>query len=196
MIDALCACGASSRVPFTNLRTGRSTQCSACEQSAKRLGPHPYTSVMPNRRLREVWVQRYWNMRYRCEDERNEAYRHYGGRGIAVCEAWRRDPAVFLRFIQTLDGWDRPDELEIDRAENDGGYEPGNVRLVPHAENLSNTRRNRFVEHSGQRYTVSEFGRRFCPQFRCLKSIARRAAAGKTSTEIIADALIYPRKRA
>lgn len=54
-------------------------------------------------------------------------------------EPWRTDRAAFLRYLVSLEGWDVP-EYDIDRRDNDRGYEPGNLRFVPRAVNQANKR--------------------------------------------------------
>ena len=56
-----------------------------------------------------------------------------------MCEEWRNDKAAFLRHVQTIDGWDRP-ELEMDRTDVNKGYEPGNIRFITKSENALNKR--------------------------------------------------------
>jgi hypothetical protein len=76
----------------------------------------------------------------RCRNPEVEHYEDYGGRGIDVAQEWVDDRGAFLRYIKTLDGWDNLD-LEIDRIDNDKGYEEGNIRFVTRAENLRNKRK-------------------------------------------------------
>jgi hypothetical protein len=65
-------------------------------------------------------------MIYRCENPAVKGYARYGGRGIEVCEAWH-DFGVFIADIDRLIG-PRPADRTLDRTDNDGHYEPGNVR--------------------------------------------------------------------
>jgi hypothetical protein len=73
----------------------------------------------------------------RCHNPRNPYYRNYGGRGIQVCDRWRKSFANFLSDVGV-----RPSpELTLDRVNNDGNYEPGNVRWATRSEQNSNQRR-------------------------------------------------------
>lgn len=58
----------------------------------------------------------------RCTYAAHPRYGDYGGRGIRVCERWRR----FDAFL--ADMGERPPELTLDRIDADGHYEPGNCR--------------------------------------------------------------------
>jgi hypothetical protein len=68
--------------------------------------------------------------------------RHWVGRGIQVCQEWLDDPALFCRYLMTLPGWD-DESLIIDRINNDGHYEPGNLRWTTYSVSLSNRRHYR-----------------------------------------------------
>lgn len=61
-------------------------------------------------------------MIYRCTYERHPFYPDYGGRGITICEAWRK----FDNFLRDMG--ERPANATLDRIDVDGNYEPGNVR--------------------------------------------------------------------
>lgn len=77
------------------------------------------------------------NMRRRCGDPNHPNWKHYGGRGISVCQSWQQH---FLHFFEHVGERPSP-EHSLDRIDNDGNYEPGNVRWAT-AEQQANNRRN------------------------------------------------------
>jgi hypothetical protein len=66
------------------------------------------------------------NMKRRCYDPNNTQYPNYGARGIKVYEPWH-DSRTFIAWIEANLG-PRPVGCTLDRRNNDGDYEPGNVR--------------------------------------------------------------------
>lgn len=78
------------------------------------------------------------NMRLRCENPKIKEYKHYGGRGITVCEEWA-GPNGFLKFYEYIGPRPSPDH-SVDRIDNEGNYEPGNVKWSTRVEQAINTR--------------------------------------------------------
>ncbi len=81
-------------------------------------------------------------MKHRCYNSNNSSYHRYGGRGIRVYEPWINDFKAFYDYIGP-----RPsDEYSIDRIDNDGHYEPGNVRWATREEQNHNKSTNIAIE--------------------------------------------------
>ena len=137
-----CDCGQPEyTVEANNLAHGYSTRCNACAKKAAGQKRYwKYVEAMPEDAHRRRLLDRLSAAIGRCHNPNDAAYRSYGGRGIYVCDEWRRDRSAFLRHVRTLDGWDRP-ELDMDRTDVDRGYEPGNVRFVSRRDNALNKRR-------------------------------------------------------
>lgn len=95
-------------------------------------------------------------MKRRCYNKNVHSYPHYGGRGITVCERWRTSFAVFLSDVGV-----RPFVgAELGRINNNGNYEPGNVRWESRKQQTRNTRRSKFITFQGETRTVTEWAER------------------------------------
>ena len=82
----------------------------------------------------------------RCTNPRCKAWKHYGARGISICDEWRRSFESFLAHI----GLRPSPKHSIDRINNDGNYEPGNVRWATLYQQRRNHRANRLVSFRGK----------------------------------------------
>jgi hypothetical protein len=79
-------------------------------------------------------------MRQRCSNPKAAGYADYGGRGITVCPEWQ---ASFVSFRDWANANGLRDDLEIDRIDTDGNYEPSNCRWVTRQQNCMNRRKYR-----------------------------------------------------
>lgn len=81
-------------------------------------------------------LYRAWeNMIQRCTNPKNKSFPNYGGRGVRVCERW----LDFSNFLADMPERPSP-EHTIDRQNNDGHYEPSNVRWATRTEQNRNRR--------------------------------------------------------
>lgn len=129
----------------------------------------------------------------RCTNVSNKDWRHYGGRGIKVCDEWRNSFVAFFNYV----GLKPSPSHSIDRFPNPAGdYEPGNVRWATKKEqretarNLGKKARSRCLK--GHPYTPENVyklknGYRVC--LTCRRSADK--AWHKNNRDIYAKSLRY-----
>jgi hypothetical protein len=72
----------------------------------------------------------------RVTNPNNERWSDYGGRGITMCPEWLASFEAFFAYVGPRPS---PDH-SIDRIDNDGNYEPGNVRWADRKTQRANRR--------------------------------------------------------
>jgi len=95
-----------------------------------------------------VWEE----MRARCYNPKHISYKHYGGRGITVCERWHK----YENFLEDVGRKPTP-KHSIDRIDNNGNYEPNNVRWANDYQQQRNRTDNRRIEYRGETKTLAEW---------------------------------------
>lgn len=83
----------------------------------------------------------------RCLNPKNKRYHYYGGRSIKLYNQWINNPEKFVEYINNNLG-PRPSlKHSLDRINNNGHYEPGNLRWATQHTQVYNSRRFIKNEH-------------------------------------------------
>lgn len=121
----LCDCGATCTKTSSVLQRGVEYCSHRCPLKAGNV-----THGMSYTHEYRAWV----SMKSRCFAKSHKNYDTYGGRGITVHPAWVDDFNAFYADV----GAAPTREHTLDRIDNNGNYEPGNVRWATQAEQCLN----------------------------------------------------------
>lgn len=140
-----CDCGNTVNVRRASLTGGLTVSCKCLQKEH-----HPKTHGMSNEKVFRTW----WGMKARCERESAKAFKHYGGRGIKVCERWQE----FANFLEDMGPPPTPAHT-IERIDNDGHYSPDNCRWATMDEQRLNTRKTIRITVNGVTKCLAEWSR-------------------------------------
>ena len=146
-----CKCGNEKIIVGNDLISGHTKSC-GCYQRESTINRFT-THGLSSERLYNIWK----GMIYRCENPKAKEYKNYGKRGITVCKEWH-NVKIFIDWAKT-NGY--KDNLEIDRINNDGNYEPNNCKWSTRKEQTLNTRRNIKITLNGTTKTLSEWSEQY-----------------------------------
>ena len=137
-----CECGVEREIPVGRRSGNHSKRCGCLSKEvfANNMRKAQKIRASQASHIKEIYPELYrvLNMAIqRCTNPNDPDYKNYGGRGICVCDEWRNDRKKFVEFA-IAKGWKKG--LQMDRENNDGNYDPSNVRFVEPKANVRNRR--------------------------------------------------------
>lgn len=143
-----CDCGTEKIVRGHDLKGG--TKSCGC---SRKYNCGLYKHGLSHTRIHSIWR----SIKDRCYNPKNQDYKHYGGRGITVCEEWKND---FLSFYNWALNNGYGEGLTIDRIDVNSGYHPENCQWVSMVEQSNNRRNNKVITFRGESLTVAQWSRK------------------------------------
>ncbi len=107
------------------------------------------THGMKHSKIYSVWC----GMKTRCLNPNALSYKHYGGRGVLICNEW----LDFENFYDDMG--ECPEGHTLDRIDNNGNYELNNCRWATKEQQDSNKQNSRFVTYKGITKTIAQWER-------------------------------------
>lgn len=100
----------------------------------------------------------------RCLNPSCREYKYYGGRGIKVCARWLEKNG-YANLLADV-GPQPFKRASLNRIDNDGDYEPGNVAWATAQVQCNNRRSNHLLTFRGHTRTIADWSRikgiKFC----------------------------------
>ena len=140
-----CSCRQSIVVRCCDLKSDNTQSCGCLRTEI--ITKHGHGCLKKRSKSYKAWL----HMIQRCTNLNDSSYKHYGGRGIKVCEAWRK----FENFLEDMG--ERPKNMTLDRVDNDGNYCPENCRWATRSEQQRNRRNTIFITIYGVTQPLAEW---------------------------------------
>ena len=159
-----CDCGNYTVIKPTYWENGQVKSCGCLAESLK---------VEHTAELDRLRVIRH-GMYERCYNPNNGAYKHYGGRGIKICDEWLES---FDNFAEWALSHGYQNDLSIDRIDVNGNYEPNNCRWADAKTQANNVRpymRGRKYKIGGIEYTSRQLADMYGLNFKALSYRLRK----------------------
>lgn len=145
-----CDCGNVKEIRIDNV-TSKTTKACGCKKWQKG-NKHHYIHGICYTRIYNIWE----HIKKRCYNPKTRCYERYGGRGITMCDEWRKSPKAFYDWSMA-NGY--ADNLSIDRIDNNGNYEPSNCRWATDSEQSNNRRSCILITRNGKTQTMAQWCR-------------------------------------
>ncbi len=140
----------------TTHRDGLSSRCKPCtllKREQYRKGNRERLKLKAREDRRREPERGCWHvMIARCHNPESQSFPYYGARGITVCRRWRDS---FEDFLSDMGPRPSP-EHSLDRfPDQNGNYEPGNVRWATREQQARNMRSNTILAAFGRTQCIA-----------------------------------------
>lgn len=154
-----CICGKIKIVRGSALRTNKIQSC-GCLQKEYFKKNKVNINIKNNIKGKKIYNV-FKSMRARCYNKHCENYKHYGERGITICDEWLDKESGFINFYNWAINNGYQEGLSIDRIDVNGNYEPNNCRWATIEEQNNNKTNNRYIIYNDKNYTITQWSKIF-----------------------------------
>jgi hypothetical protein len=149
-----CECGNEKEISHYPVARETTKSCGCLHKERCKIGAnrvrHGFARKGNVHPLHGLWR----GMLKRCYTKTTRCYPRYGGRGIVVCDLWKKDFVAFKVWAEN-NGYKK--KLSLERKDNDGDYHPGNCVFADSKTQARNRRTSRKIVIYGEEKTVAEW---------------------------------------
>ena len=150
--QCICVCGTERAVKEQSLKSGKSKSCGCFHsQIMHESSKWNTTHGLSDSRLYRI----YRHMLGRCYNPHDLRYKHYGAKGITVCNEWKS----FEPFAEWAKMSGYSDNLSIDRIDVNKGYSPENCRWATLVEQANNKTNTKYLTYNGETKSIAEWAK-------------------------------------
>lgn len=130
-----CRCGKEFEARISSIKSNGTLSCGCLNDDPLKGTTHGLT----HNPIYKTWQ----SIKLRCYNVRSKSYQWYGKRGIAMYKPWMNDFKAFYDYVIALPDYDKNNisryGLTLDRyPNNDGNYEPNNLRWATSSQQMAN----------------------------------------------------------
>lgn len=165
-----CGCGEAFSATGVRIRSGEVRSCPDCSKERVRSASTTHGKSQSDEY--RIWT----HIKSRCLNSNVPEFVNYGGRGISICDRWRKS---FENFLSDMGP--RPSKRHsIDRIDTNGNYEPDNCRWATNKVQANNRRANRLIEIEGTTKTMAQWADGSGLRHETLLKRLKKGVSGKT----------------
>ena len=154
MWECVCYCGEHFVTAGKSIRLNLTKSCGCLNnKNIKEIGAKNKTHGDSGSRLYDIWR----GMKKRCRVTSTQSYKHYGAKGIDICDEWHDSYEVFKEWA-IKNGY--KDDLTIERIDSKGNYNPENCKWADWFEQANNRSNNIRMDYKGEKLTLSQIAKK------------------------------------
>jgi hypothetical protein len=138
----ICECKEEKIVKTARLTTGHVKSCGCLTK----------TNAVKHNAIKTKEYMTWTNIKARCNNPNNTAYKNYGARGIVICKEWLNS---FENFFKDMG--ECPIGFSIERIDNDKGYTKDNCIWASPKIQAMNRRSNFIVTYKGKEKPLKQW---------------------------------------
>lgn len=143
----MCDCGEVSIKSIDSVSSGHLKRCWDCGRKSARI------NRITHNNSKHPLYRKWQDMKNRCYNKNVDRYECYGGRGIVVCDEWKKS---FQKYFDWCISNGYKKGLTLDRIDVNGNYEPSNCKYVTQIEQGFNKRNTFYVTIHGKKLSLAK----------------------------------------